>query len=145
METPTPKIGRPTALTDELADRLCEEIAIGRSVNKICKEEDWAPDQSTFYRWCYRHPEFREKYARAKNVAQEIAAETIWEIAADATNETVNVARLQVDTAKWIASKLLPKRYGEKSQLDHTSSDGSMKPMVIELVGPTESTTTDPA
>jgi len=54
------------------------------------------------------------------------------------------VARLQVDTAKWIASKLLPKRYGEKSQLDHTSSDGSMKPMVIELVAP-ESSTTDPA
>lgn len=144
METPTPKIGRPTALTDELADRLCEEIATGRSVTQICKEK-WAPDKTTFYRWCYRHEDFRHQYARAKNLAQEMAAEEIWEIASEATNDTVNVARLQVDTKKWIASKLLPKRYGEKSQLDHVSSDGSMKPVVVELVGPTESTTTDPA
>jgi hypothetical protein len=135
MEKPTPTKGRPTKLTDELADRLCEEIAIGRSVNKICKES-WSPDQTTFYRWVYRNEEFRQKYTRARTLAQELAADTIWDLAESATVETVNVDRLKVDTAKWIASKLLPKKYGDKSQIDHTNSDGSLRPTVIELVAP---------
>ncbi len=135
MAKPTPKMGRPTKLTEELADRLCEEIAIGRSVNEISKE-DWSPDQTTFYRWVYRNEDFRQKYTRARTLAQELAADTIWELANNATVETVNVDRLKVDTAKWIASKLLPKRYGEKSQIDHTTSDGSMRPTRIELVAP---------
>jgi len=29
------KIGRPTDYTDELVDRICEEIAAGRSLNLI--------------------------------------------------------------------------------------------------------------
>lgn len=49
----------------------------------------------------------------------------------------VQIARLEIDTRKWLASKLLPKRYGDKSQVDHTSSDGSMTPpSVVQLVGP---------
>jgi hypothetical protein len=41
---------------------------------------------------------------------------------------------LRVDARKWIASKLLPNKYGERTQIDHSSTDGSMKPTVIELV-----------
>jgi hypothetical protein len=52
------KMGRPTDHTDELVDRICEELAAGRSLNRICKEEDWAPDKSTFYRWMYRTKTF---------------------------------------------------------------------------------------
>jgi hypothetical protein len=41
---------------------------------------------------------------------------------------------LRVDARKWIASKLLPNKYGDKTSIDHTSSDESMKPTIIELV-----------
>lgn len=127
------KIGRPTDYTDELVDRICEEIASGRSLNRICKTESWAPDKSTFYRWMYKHDSIRDKYARAKNACQEFAAEDILEIAYDATPETYNVARLKVDAHKWVASKLLPKRYGEKQQLEHTGESGG--PLVIKWKG----------
>ena len=130
------KIGRPTDYTDELVDRICEEIASGRSLNRICKTESWAPDKSTFYRWMYKHESIRDKYARAKNACQEFAAEDILEIANDATPETYNVARLKVDAHKWVASKLLPKRYGEKQQLEHTGESGG--PMVITWKGKDE-------
>ena len=96
------KMGRPTDHTDELVDRICEELAAGRSLNRICKEEDWAPDKSTFYRWMYKH-------------------------------NTYNVARLQVDARKWIASRFLPKRYGDKQQLEHTGESGG--PMIIKWKG----------
>jgi GrpB-like predicted nucleotidyltransferase (UPF0157 family) len=130
------KMGRPTDFTDELVDRICEEIAAGRSLNKICSEEDWSPDKSTFYRWMYRHPQIRDKYARAKNAQQEYAAEDIMEIAYSATPETYNVARLQIDAHKWLASKLLPKRYSEKQQIEHTGEDGG--PLVIKWKGSDE-------
>jgi len=124
------KLGRPTDFTDELVDRICEEIAAGRSLNKICSEEDWSPDKSTFYRWMYRHPEIRDKYARARESQSMFSAEDILEIAYNATPETYNVARLQVDAVKWIASKLLPKRYGDKQQLEHTGENGG--PLVVK-------------
>lgn len=127
------KMGRPTDHTDELVDRICEELAAGRSLNRICKEEDWAPDKSTFYRWMYRHENIRAKYAMAKNAQQEYAAEDILEIAYAADPTTYNVARLKVDAHKWIASKLLPKRYGEKQQLEHTGESGG--PMIIRWKG----------
>jgi hypothetical protein len=130
------KMGRPTDFTDELVDRICEEIAAGRSLNKICSEEDWSPDKSMFYRWMYRHPQIRDKYARAKNAQQEYAAEDIMEIAYSATPETYNVARLQIDAHKWLASKLLPKRYSEKQQIEHTGEDGG--PLVIKWKGTDE-------
>jgi DNA-binding transcriptional regulator YdaS (Cro superfamily) len=58
----------------------------------------------------------------------------------------VQIARLEIDTRKWLASKLLPKRYGDKSQVDHTSSDGSMTPTIVQLVGPdANGTATAPA
>lgn len=127
------KMGRPTDHTDELVDRICEELAAGRSLNRICKEEDWAPDKSTFYRWMYKHDLIRDKYAHACNSRAEAAAEEILEIAHNATPETYNVARLQVDARKWIASRFLPKRYGDKQQLEHTGESGG--PMIIKWKG----------
>jgi hypothetical protein len=84
----------------------------------------------------YRHPQIRDKYARAKNAQQEYAAEDIMEIAYSATPETYNVARLQIDAHKWLASKLLPKRYSEKQQIEHTGEDGG--PLVIKWKGTDE-------
>ncbi len=33
--------------------------------------------------------------------------------------------RLRVDTRKWIAARILPKRYGDKVQQEHTGPNGS--------------------
>jgi len=40
---------------------------------------------------------------------------------------------LKVDAHKWVASKLLPKRYGEKQQLEHTGESGG--PLIIKWKG----------
>ena len=39
-------------------------------------------------------------------------------------------AKLQIDARKWAASKIAPKKYGDKTELDVKSSDGSMTPAV---------------
>jgi|TARA_Y100000389_G_C17329014_1_gene447074 hypothetical protein len=128
-------MARPTIYTVKLEDRMLEEIASGRSVISLCREEDWTPNADTWYRWMYKIDGLSDRYTRAKSISSEFHADQILAIADEADNQTFQVARLQIDARKWVASKLVPNKYGEKSQIDHTSSDESMKaPTVIKLV-----------
>ncbi len=43
----TTKIGRPSDFTQEIADTICERIADGASLRKICEEDDALPDRGT--------------------------------------------------------------------------------------------------
>lgn len=128
-------MARPTKYSEKLEDRMLEEIASGRSVISLCREEDWTPNADTWYRWMYKIDGLSDRYTRAKAISSEYHADQILAIADEADNQTFQVARLQIDARKWVASKLVPNKYGEKSQIDHTSSDDSMKaPTVIKLV-----------
>jgi len=127
-------MARPSIYSEELVDKMLEEIASGRSVISICREEDWSVTHDTWYRWLYKYPELSDRYARAKSIQSEYEADNILDIADNATKEDFQVARLRVDARKWVASKLVPKKYGEYKNIDHTTSDGSMKPTYIELV-----------
>jgi len=127
-------MARPSKYSEKLVDRMLEEIASGRSVIGLCREEEWTPNADTWYRWLYRIEGLSDRYARAKAHQSEREADIILDIADNATNQDYQVARLRVDARKWIASKLLPNKYGERTQIDHSSTDGSMKPTVIELV-----------
>ena len=132
--TKTVKLGRPSIYTDELADKMLEEIASGRSVIGMCREEEWTPNADTWYRWLYKIEGLSDRYTRAKAFQSEREADIILDIADNATNQDYQVARLRVDARKWIASKLLPNKYGDRQSVDHSSTDGSMRPTIIELV-----------
>ena len=125
------KIGRPTDYTKDMADKICEKIANGRSLRSICAE-DGMPPMKTIYRWLEANEEFRHQYARARDKQADYFAEEIIEIAdsAEAEIAAVSKAKLQIDARKWAASKIAPKKYGDKQEIDVKSSDGSMRPSV---------------
>lgn len=125
------KLGRPTKYSDEMVEDICEKIANGRSLRSICAE-DCMPTMSTVCKWLSENKEFSEQYARAREKQADYFAEEIIEIAdsAEAESAAVSKAKLQIDARKWAASKLAPKKYGEKTELDVKSSDGSMTPTV---------------
>ena len=125
------KTGRPSKYSDELAEKICEKIANGRSLRSICAE-DGMPPMKTIYRWLEANEEFRHQYARAREKQADYFAEEIIEIAdsTEAESAAVSKAKLQIDARKWAASKIAPKKYGDKSELDVKSSDGSMRPTV---------------
>jgi hypothetical protein len=113
------KLGRPSSYSEEVATRLCQLIADGSSLRKAC-EQDGMPDRDTVRRWL-NDPEmvsFRGRYARAKDEQAEHLAEEIIELADTGGGNDTNRARLMVDARKWVASKLLPKKYGERLQAD---------------------------
>lgn len=124
--------GRPTDYTPEIAEAICEHIANGRSLVTYCKEN--GVHYSTVMRWLSSNEQFRDNYTRAREDQANFLAEEILRISDDGTNDTytdedgkvvVNQdvlarSRLRVDSRKWYASKLLPKKYGDKIQTEHS-------------------------
>lgn len=119
-------MARPSSYTVEQADSICEHIASGKSLVSWCRE-DGRPNYTTVMRWIQQQPEFRNKYAGAREAQADYLAEEIVQISDDGLNDTYETedgsktnqdviarSRLRVDARKWYASKLAPKKYGEK-------------------------------
>lgn len=126
------KGGRPTTYSLELASIICSHIANGESIRAISAREEM-PAMSSIFLWLSIHKEFAEQYARAKEEQAELLADEIVSIAdeeqvfikerdggmTEVTFDSVAVARnrLRIDARKWVASKLKPKKYGDKLAL----------------------------
>src|SRR5688572_31412912 len=110
----------------EIAVRICERIATSPvAMIHICEAPDM-PSTSTLFRWLNDHPEFREMYVLAKEMQVELLLEQCLEIVDDDSRDLIetkdgrmliNTAvlrrhKMQVDFRKWLASKLLPRKYG---------------------------------
>jgi hypothetical protein len=137
---------RPTEYTPELAQRVLDLIATStKGLRRICKDET-LPTTITIWRWRRDNAEFRDKYTEAKRFQAEIMADELLDIADDGTNdfmtddngnerinnEYIQRSRLRCDTRKWIACKLLPKIYGERSQTDHGVAETSFMEGILE-------------
>lgn len=75
------------------------------------------PGYSTVTAWLRERADFAAKYARAREMQAEFYADSLAELAKEADGldgAGIAAKRLQVDTLKWIASKLLPKKYGDR-------------------------------
>lgn len=119
-----------TKYSEELADKICNEIATSsKGLHAICKVIEIHP--STVFDWIANKKDFADKYARAREAQADFLADELISIADDSSkdtivtekgeipnNEWINRSRLRVDTRKWIASKLKPKKYGDKIEAE---------------------------
>lgn len=107
--------GRPTDYTPELGDKICGMLSGGMSLKRITDSEDM-PSRQTVYTWLRLHEEFLDNYTRAKEDSADALADDIEEIAEGTLKGTYDpqAARVAMDGKKWIASKLKPKKYGDK-------------------------------
>lgn len=125
--------GRPTLYTEEIASDVLERIAAGESLRQICVSEKY-PAEATVRLWAIEDREgFSARYARARELQAERWAEEVLEIADGRCTDMVSVmsARLRVDSRKWLLSKLLPKRYGDSTKIEHTGAEGG--PLQISI------------
>lgn len=144
------KGGRPLTLTPELADHICTELSVGRSLIQICRDDEGMPDIRTVFRWLRREEDgepfasFCHDYARARELQAHYCTEETGEIADDGRNdwmqkvkdgaptgelvfnhEAVARSKLRIDERKWRAAMLNPKKYGPK--VDLTSGGDALK------------------
>lgn len=142
---------RKTEYTPEIAQEICEAIEnSSQSLDKICASNpDW-PTGRTVRKWLSQQPSFVPLYAQAKMKQAEYMVEEIIEISDDtsrdtliktnkegeeyevANNEWINRSRLRVDTRKWLAAKLAPKVYGDKTQTDHGVAQNSFMEGILD-------------
>ena len=132
-DMPEAKRGRPTKFTPELAREICLRIAAGESTRAIARDESM-PSESTIRAWAVDDINgFSAQYTRAIQIRAVGWSEEILEIADEGTNDTyidengnertdhdvIARSRLRVDTRKWMLSKVLPKVYGDKVDVNH--------------------------
>lgn len=117
-----PRTGRPTVFTDELGDEICQGIASGISLVKICSAENM-PTPATVYRWLRIHTDFCDNYTRAREDQADYHSDKILDIADDESIDPQH-KRIMVDTRKWLASKHRPKKYGDRIETVHSGSLG---------------------
>jgi len=114
-------MSRPSGYSGEIAEAICDRLAIGESLRSICRDEGM-PSVTSVMRWLNTNLAFREQYAGARELQAEYRVDEIVEIAdkSDADDPVkVNRARLRIDTRKWAASKLAPKKYGDQAKITH--------------------------
>jgi hypothetical protein len=147
--------GRPSKYSDALAQEICDRISHGESLVKVLQTKGM-PDYSNVTRWLARHEEFRIKYARARDEQAEFYANQIIDISDELPTcdmpdpdggvttriDAAGVQRnkLRVDARKWVAAKLLPKKYGDSSTLALSGPNGGpiQSSITIEFVRPCE-------
>ena len=98
-------------------DIICARIAGGESLRKICLAKD-LPTPQGVRKWLNadKDGELVAQYARAREEQADHYADEIITIA-DNKNLSPEDRRIRIDARKWVASKLKPKRYGDKLAL----------------------------
>jgi transcriptional regulator with XRE-family HTH domain len=138
-------LGSGRLQTAENADRICALLEEGWTLRQIAKELGFKTD-SEIVRWGNNADGphgFAQRYARAMVARYERMAHEVIEIADEiAPVDTlghvdtgwVQQQRLRSDNRKWLLSKVLPKKYGDRVEATITGDPNAPLLTRIELV-----------
>ena len=108
-----------------LCRKICDQIADGGSIKKILKSDPKKyPTFQTWCNWKREHVELSDMYYKAIQDKSEGCIENIYQIIEETKSGEIDVkvARVMIDTEKWLASKFYPKMFGTNSSLDITTA-----------------------
>jgi len=96
---------------------VCARIAGGKSLRAICEDDD-LPTPQGVRKWLNADEGAKlvAPYARAREEQADFYADEIITIADDESLPPDD-RRIRIDARKWVASKLKPKKYGDKLAL----------------------------
>ena len=113
------QIGRPTDYTEEKANDICKMLANGMTLLAICQLPDM-PEMTTVHRWMDNFPEFQSNYAHARKLQADAMAEMV--ITEAFNSHDAPIGRLRMDALRWFASKMAPKKYGDKVEIESNTN-----------------------
>lgn len=142
------KDGRPTDYNSEIAALICERVAVSRlSLKKLCALYDDMPVHTSINLWRLKNPEFSTQFIEAKRQQVDLIMETLDEAVdenigyyeddkgndrIDSPSATIAIAK--ANNAKWYASKIAPKVYGDQKRIDSLeSSNDALRAELLEL------------
>lgn len=128
---------------EEILEDIMIWIADGKSLATICKEKGY-PNRKTFFEWVAKDNSIAAQYQTALAMRAELFAEQLISISDNDSfdfndegklnPENIARSKLKVDTRKWIVSRLLPKKYGDKLDLTHGSNPENPLTVLIQQV-----------
>jgi hypothetical protein len=115
-----------TAIEDAF-QRICDLISCSElGVDHICASDDTLPSARTFYKWVREDESKRQRYAHAREAQQHFCIDNGVALSTQlvARNPAYQIDpaafRAYFDAIKFRASKLHPKVYGDKAEINHT-------------------------
>lgn len=120
-------MGRPIQFEDEIFYEVFEELARGRSLSSICKNERY-PDIVTVLRRVGKDANLRQRYIHARELQAQVLCDECVDIADNVdhpnndsyvdpagelrqNHEWVQRSKIRVETRKWLIGVLSPKKY----------------------------------
>ena len=119
------KLGRPSGYTPELADFICRLIACNPEGLNVLYKKHPIPHPQTIYNWIAIHPDFFDKYMKAKEQQSHVHADFMLDVPGETPtfidkdgNERIDSgmlgrSKLVIDALKWHAARLAPRHYGD--------------------------------
>lgn len=125
--------------TPELALKICEHIASGMSLYRVCREVEGVPYYRTVRKWELTNREFGQQLRVAREIGCHIMAEECIDIA-DAVQDYTEVttdqdgkkttrtynnlaqSKMRIDTRLRLLAKWMPLVYGDKVDVNHSGN-----------------------
>lgn len=139
------RMGRPPfQWTPELEEYILAKIVAGHSLRAICQQakEEYTlgptPSVDTLMVYAASNENFSLRYARAKELQQDMMAEELLDIIdgrhPDFVNAELSQRKESVEARKWVMGKLRRKKWGEVKTTELTGADGTplIQPQVID-------------
>lgn len=132
----------PAPVQAKLIDEICERLSSGEPLRQICRDEHM-PAWQGVYQWMEKDEDVARRIAHAREVGFDAIAEEALDIADNGTNdwmakygkedeapgyelngEHVQRSKLRIETRLKLLAKWSPKKYGERTQLEHSGRLG---------------------
>lgn len=134
---------RPTVLTPEIAAAVCERLSEVGSLRRVCADPSM-PLERTVRRWYTENEEFASAYARAKEAGIDALVDETLDLADEPAPSTAQGAtdsghvawnKVRIETRRWLAERMAPKKYGVRSATEISGPDGGPIKQQVVVTG----------
>lgn len=126
------KKGRPSKRTPEMEEAIINGLMDGYSLVQICAPDNM-PNRRTILRWMEDDEAFASKCARAREIQADLMDDKIIQVIEEVNTENAPAMRVKLAALQWRASKLAPKKYGDKQEVEHTGQVIMIAPEASDL------------
>ncbi len=118
--------------TQEKANLILSLMAEGMMLVEICERDDM-PSMGGVWQWRMKNPDFDMKLSRAREALGDQFAWEVRRVADDSTADTAPADRIKMDAYRWLAAKMYPKQYGDKTVTELTGTVEHVQRHVVDI------------
>ena len=122
-------MGRPTVMTTDMRDAICEALAGGNSLRSVCINESMPAMSTVLLAVVQDRDGFSEQYMQARRAGGFSHADRIIDTVDRVALGDIDPqsARAMLDGLKWAAERMAPKSHGSRQEIDVTSGGEKVK------------------